>query len=52
MKIEEVIIKENGDLASKVTFTFGFMDLQLRKMIVQPSLWLKAVGVMSTISKD
>jgi YbgC/YbaW family acyl-CoA thioester hydrolase len=48
MKIEQVIIKENGDLASKATFTFGFMDLQLRKMIVQPPLWLKAVGVMVT----
>jgi acyl-CoA thioester hydrolase len=47
MKIYQEIIKEDGSVASDATFTFGFMDLKLRKLINPPEAWLKAVGVIS-----
>jgi acyl-CoA thioester hydrolase len=47
MKIYQEIIKEDGSVASDATFTFGFMDLKLRKLMNPPEAWLKAVGVIS-----
>lgn len=45
MSIYQQIIKEDGSIASEATFTFGFMDLKLRKLIDPPEQWLKAVGI-------
>lgn len=45
MRMQQWIYKENGELACEAEFTFGFMDLELRKMIEPPLQWLNAVGV-------
>jgi YbgC/YbaW family acyl-CoA thioester hydrolase len=44
MKIEQKIMKPDGSLASEATFTVGFMDLVLRKLILPPEDWRKACG--------
>jgi acyl-CoA thioester hydrolase len=44
-KIHQKMIKEDGSVASEATFTIGFMDLNLRKMVAPSELWLKAVGI-------
>jgi YbgC/YbaW family acyl-CoA thioester hydrolase len=44
MKIEQKIMKADGSLASEATFTVGFMDLVLRKLILPPEDWRKACG--------
>ncbi|MBD66980.1 MAG: thioesterase [Halobacteriovoraceae bacterium] len=46
MRIQQKILKETGEVASEAEFTFGFMDLEKRKMIVMPESWLKAVGIL------
>ena len=47
MKMRQTIIKEDESIASEAEFTFGFMDLELRKMIEPPEQWLRAVGAYS-----
>lgn len=44
MKMKQVMLKENGEVASEATFTFGFMDMTKRKLVDPPELWLQAVG--------
>ena len=43
--MSQTIYKESGEVASTATFTFGFMDLELRKLIEPPVEWLRAIGV-------
>ena len=45
MRIKQHILKENGEVSAEAEFTFGFMDLEKRKMIAMPDAWLKAVGI-------
>lgn len=45
MRMNQVILKENGEMAAEAEFTFGFMDLEQRKMIKPTSEWLHAVGL-------
>lgn len=45
MKMHQTIYKEGDIVASDAEFTFGFMDLELRRMIEPPELWLNAVGI-------
>jgi len=45
MRMKQIIYKENGDIASEAEFTFGFMDLELRKMIQPTKEWLAAIGI-------
>ncbi|MFT6633415.1 MAG: acyl-CoA thioester hydrolase [Bacteriovoracaceae bacterium] len=42
--MKQEIFKENGTLASDATFTFGFMDLEARRLMNPPEEWLKAIG--------
>ncbi len=42
--IYQEMIKEDGTVASDATFTVGFMDMKLRKLISPTEAWLKAVG--------
>lgn len=44
MKMSQKILKEDGQVASEALFTFGFMDLKLRKLIEPPDEWIKAIG--------
>ena len=48
--LEQVMYKENGQLAAKAIVTYGVMDLTERKLIPPPPMWLKALGV--SIEKD
>ncbi|MEE2671112.1 MAG: acyl-CoA thioesterase [Bdellovibrionota bacterium] len=43
-QIYQEMIKEDGTVASDATFTVGFMDMKLRKLISPTEAWLKAVG--------
>lgn len=45
MKMKQEIFKADGELACDAIFTFGFMDLKLRKLIEPTSKWLEAVGI-------
>jgi acyl-CoA thioester hydrolase len=42
--MKQEIFKEDGTLASDATFTFGFMDLEARRLMNPPEEWLKAIG--------
>lgn len=44
-KIHQQMIKEDGQVASEATFSVGFMDLKLRKLITPTDRWLHAVGL-------
>ncbi len=43
--LEQVMRKENGEVAATATVTYGVMDLRARKLIPPPPMWLKAIGV-------
>lgn len=43
-QIYQEMIKEDGTVASDATFTVGFMDMKLRKLISPTEAWLRAVG--------
>lgn len=45
MRMKQQIIKENGEVAAEADFTFGFMDLELRKMVNPIPEWLHAIGL-------
>lgn len=42
-RIEQRILKDNGEIASTATFTMGFFDLVERKLIEPDPLWLQAL---------
>ncbi len=44
-KIEQKMVKENGDVACEVTFTYAFFDLAVRRIIPPTKEWLYATGV-------
>lgn len=43
-KIKQQMLKEDGTLASEAVFTFGFLDMVARKLILPPPEWLVAIG--------
>lgn len=43
--LDQVIRKENGEIAATATVTYGVMDLRARKLVPPPPMWLKAIGV-------
>lgn len=43
MKMKQVMINPEGEVASEALFTFGFMDMKLRKLVEMPQDWLNAV---------
>lgn len=43
-RMSQKMVKEDGTVASKAIFTFGFMDLEKRKLIDPPNAWLNAIG--------
>jgi len=43
--IEQVIRKQNGQVAATATITYGVMDLKERKLIQPPAIWQQAIGV-------
>lgn len=44
MKIKQMMVKEDGQVASEALFVVGFMDMKLRKLIEPTEEWLKAIG--------
>jgi YbgC/YbaW family acyl-CoA thioester hydrolase len=45
MVLEQMMIKEDGKVASEAKFTVGFFDMKARKLIDATPEWLKAVGI-------
>ena len=43
MKMKQVMINPEGEVASEALFTFGFMDMKLRKLVEMPQDCLNAV---------
>lgn len=43
--ISQKMIKEDGEIAAEALFTFGFFDLNARKLIPPTEAWLKATGL-------
>ena len=50
--LEQIVRKENGQIAARATITYGVMDLKQRMLIHPPSIWLKAIGVENEPKKD
>ena len=50
--LEQVMRKENGQIAAIATIVYGVMDLQERALVHPPSLWLQAIGVENRSSAD
>jgi len=44
-KFKQEMIKEDGTVAAELHLTFGFFDLQTRRLIDPTPEWLKAIGV-------
>ena len=44
MKMRQEMVNPQGEIASEAVFTFGFMDMEKRKLIIPPKEWLKAIG--------
>ena len=44
--------KENGQIAASATITYGVMDLNERRLIHPPTIWLQAIGVENIASTD
>jgi YbgC/YbaW family acyl-CoA thioester hydrolase len=45
LKLKHQMIKENGDIASEAELTFGYMDLEKRKLMLPPKQWLEEFGL-------
>lgn len=52
--LDQVMRKPNGQIAATATITYGVMDLQQRKLIHPPEIWLEAIGAtsMNTVSSS
>ena len=50
--LEQIMRKENGDIAASATITYGIMDLKQRVLINPPSIWIQAIGVENTEAID
>ena len=44
-RLEQVMYNEEGRIAATATVTYGIMDVETRKLIEPPSIWLEALGV-------
>jgi len=44
-QLKQVMIKENSDVASEATFSFGLFDLKTRRLIEPTAEWKKAIGM-------
>lgn len=44
MELEQKMFKPNGDLATRLLLKVGVMDMQARKLIRPPEIWLNALG--------
>ena len=45
MKMKQVMINPEGEVASEALFTFGFMDMKLRKLVEMPQDWLLRIDL-------
>jgi len=43
--IKQEMIKSDGSIAAEANFTFGFMDLETRRLMDPPDAWLRALGI-------
>ncbi|MBX3039669.1 MAG: acyl-CoA thioesterase [Bdellovibrionaceae bacterium] len=43
--IKQTILKQDGSVSAEALFTFGFFDLQTRRLIEPTPEWLKAIGM-------
>ena len=50
--LEQIMRKENGQIAASATITYGVMDLNERRLIHPPTIWLQAIGVENIASTD
>ena len=50
--LEQIMRKENGQIAASATIVYGVMDLNQRSLIHPPSLWLQAIGVENPSATD
>ena len=50
--LEQIMRKENGQIAASATIVYGVMDLKQRTLIHPPSLWLQAIGLENTPTTD
>lgn len=50
--IEQIMRKENGHIAARATITYGVMDLNERRLIHPPTIWLQAIGIQNTAPTD
>ncbi len=46
-KFKQDMIKEDGTMAAEINLTFGFFDLQTRRLIDPTPEWKKAIGLTS-----
>ena len=45
MNLRQVIRKENGHIGADATITYGVMDLNLRRLVTPPNIWLQAIDM-------
>lgn len=45
-RIEQVMLRADGEIASTAEFVFGLFDLKARKLLRPTPEWLRAVGVV------
>ena len=50
--LEQIMRKEDGQIAANATITYGVMDLNERRLIHPPEMWLNAIGVENTAPTD
>lgn len=44
MTMQQIIRKENGEIACIGDITYGVMDIRTRKLVFPPALWLQMIG--------
>ena len=50
--LNQIIRKEDGQLAANATITYGVMDLKQRRLIHPPSIWIQAIGMGNPQATD
>lgn len=45
LKMKQQMLKKDGEIASEADLTFGFMDLEKRKLMLPPKEWLAQFGL-------
>ena len=51
MKLDQEMINEKGELASRLELTVGLMDMKQRKLVKPTLEWLKAIGAQEWYSE-